>query len=151
LLQAISIKFYFVLSFLCISGGTEAQRNQFSFAVVFFLHSTTNDDSICSGSILSTNFVLSAAHCFVNVVDGELLAGVHNIFEEFPQYELEITRSDITVHQSYDQIRQTNDIALVSTRRSPFIYSAYIQPIQIIPRSYSNANLTGTSARIAGW
>lgn len=81
----------------------------------------------------------------------EVLAGVHNIFEDFPQYELEITMADVTMHAQYNRTRHTNDIAIVSTRRSPFIYSASIQPIKIIPRSFANINLTSTSARVSGW
>jgi hypothetical protein len=71
---------------------------------------------------------------------------------EFPIYELEIFNSDITLHEAYDRVRFTNDIAVVSTKRKPFTFTRVeIQPINIVPRSYTNTNLTGYSGRIAGW
>lgn len=43
-----------------IAGGTEAARNQFPFAVIFFISSVEDDQSICSGAIISNTWVLSA-------------------------------------------------------------------------------------------
>ncbi|KAG5678468.1 hypothetical protein PVAND_008138 [Polypedilum vanderplanki] len=135
-----------------IAGGTEASRNQFPFATIFFIYAPNDDQSICSGSILSAHYVLSAAHCFTNLASADLLAGVHNVETEFPIYELTIFNSDIIIHESYDRVRYTNDIAVISTRRSPFSFTRIeIQPINIIPRSYANSNLTGYMARISGW
>lgn len=95
---------------------------------------------------------MSAAHCFVNLDSADLLAGVHNFQTDDPLYELEIFTSDVTMHASYDRVRYTNDIALVNTRRLPFIFNRVeIQPINIVPRSYANTNLTGYSARVSGW
>lgn len=133
-------------------GGTEAARNQFPFAIILFNYHTDNTDTICSGSIISTVFALSAAHCFSLLRSADLLAGVHDITLEIPLYELEIFPSDITRHSSFDTPLRANDIAVISTRRSPFSFSnPAIQPIGLAPRSYINANLTGMTARVAGW
>lgn len=44
-----------------IAGGTPARRNQFPFQAILFLY-VAEGQSICGGSILSTNYVISAAH-----------------------------------------------------------------------------------------
>lgn len=132
------------------AGGTEASRNQFPYQVAFFIY-TWNGQSVCGGSILSANYVLSAAHCFTSFESADLLAGIHNIIEDTPGYELEVYPSDIISHSQYNRQNNMNDIALVRTSRLPFVFSAAIQALPLIPRSMANSDLTNTLARIAGW
>jgi len=133
------------------AGGTEATREQFPFAALFFNYHADGSESACSGSIISTTFVLSAAHCFTSIKSSDLLAGVHDITLEYPQYEFSILPSDITRHPNFNAVLHSNDIAIVSTRRSPFRFTSSIQAIVMAPRSFINTNLTGTTARVAGW
>lgn len=133
------------------SGGTEAARNQFPFAVLFFISAVDDSESICSGAIISNTWVLSAAHCFSEMYTADLLAGVHNFELEYPDYELKIGPSDVIIHDNYDKIRHHNDTAVVRTSRRPFIFGASINVIPIIPRSMANNNLAGIVARISGW
>jgi secreted trypsin-like serine protease len=132
-------------------GGTQAARNQFPFAVVFFVYTQANDQSICSGSILSNLFVLSAAHCFNDMQSSDLLAGVHNVVTDVPAYELEIFPADITIHEGFNRFTFLNDVAIVNTRRRPFVFGASIQTVPMMPRSMANTNLTSIVGRVAGW
>lgn len=95
--------------------------------------------------------MLSAAHCFTSIKSSDLLAGVHDITLEYPQYEFSILPTDVTRHPSYNAALHANDIAIVSTIRSPFRFTSSIQAIIMAPRSFINTNLTGTTARVAGW
>lgn len=81
----------------------------------------------------------------------DLLAGVHNVELEYPDYELTIGPQDVIIHENYDRIRHNNDTAVVSTSRRPFVFGASINVIPIIPRSMANNNLATISARISGW
>lgn len=81
----------------------------------------------------------------------DVLAGVHNVELEYPDYELTIGPLDVIIHESYDRIRHHNDIAIIRVSRKPLTFGISIQPIVIIPRSMVNSNLTGTVARISGW
>jgi len=133
-----------------ISGGTEALRNQFPYQVAFFIYTSTGQ-SICGGSILSTNFVLSAAHCFLSFESADLLAGIHDIINDNPAYELEVFPTDIVLHAGYNRQTQLNDIALVRTSRRPFTFNTMIQALPLAPRSMSNTDITSIIARVAGW
>lgn len=81
----------------------------------------------------------------------DLLAGVHDFVNDYPSYEITIGPNDVIIHENYDRIQHHNDTAVVSTSRRPFIFSASINAIPIIPRSMSNNNLSGVVARISGW
>lgn len=81
----------------------------------------------------------------------DLLAGVHNVETDFPDYELEIGPLDVIIHEHYDRIRHHNDTALVSTSKRPFTFGASINTIPIIPRSLANNNLASIIGRISGW
>lgn len=81
----------------------------------------------------------------------DMLAGVHNVELEYPDYELTIGPLDVIIHENHDRIRHYNDIAIVRASARPLVFGASIQPIVIIPRSMVNSNLTGVVGRIAGW
>lgn len=141
----------FIILFLIFSGGTEALRNQFPYQVAFFVY-TRDGQSICGGSILSSSWLLSAAHCFTNFESADALAGIHNILQDDPAYELEVFPADVIIHAQYNRpTSHMNDIAAIRTSRKPIVFNAAIQPISMVPRSFANTDLTATSARIAGW
>lgn len=133
-----------------IAGGTEAAINQFPYQVALFVYSNAGQ-SICGGSILSANFVLTAAHCFDSFTSADVLAGLRNIELDVPVYEHEVFPSDVIKHAQYNPTTQPNDIALVRTNRKPIVFGASVQPLPMIPRSLATTNLAGTLARIAGW
>jgi secreted trypsin-like serine protease len=56
-----------------IVGGTVATQGQFPFmAFVAYLNSSGNLVFICSGTLVSSNLVLTAGHCTVNETTGAL-------------------------------------------------------------------------------
>lgn len=46
-----------------IIGGTEAARHQFPYQVGIIVHLISGINGWCGGSLVSANFVLTAAHC----------------------------------------------------------------------------------------
>lgn len=144
-----SVKWVYNL-LLIPSGGTEASRNQFPYQVAFFVY-TRDGQSICGGSVLSSTWLLSAAHCFIDFQSADALAGIHNILQDDPVYELEVFPSDVVMHAQYNRVTQLNDIAAIRTSKRPIVFSSAIQPITMIARSMANTDLTNTNGRIAGW
>lgn len=63
---------------------------QFNFQVLLFIGLLSGKDSICSGSILSQKYVLSAAHCFQNFEYADIIAGILNFELDDAEYEVTI-------------------------------------------------------------
>lgn len=139
-----------LLIVISASGGTVAARNQFPYQVAFFIY-TGNQQTLCGGAIFSANFLLSAAHCFVSFDSADIYGGLIDIAEDDAGYEHEVTASDVILHPQYNRVSQLNDIALVKTNRKPVVFTASVQPLPLLPRSMSSADLTNALARIAGW
>uniref|UniRef100_A0A1A9WSE3 Peptidase S1 domain-containing protein n=1 Tax=Glossina brevipalpis TaxID=37001 RepID=A0A1A9WSE3_9MUSC len=58
-----------------IVGGRSAQPGQFPYIVSL----KYKDSHVCGGSIISPNYILTAAHCFMHRVDGESIDSVFSI------------------------------------------------------------------------
>ncbi|XP_017109127.2 serine protease SP24D-like [Drosophila bipectinata] len=114
-----------------IVGGEDATKGQFPHQI-----SLRNGGShSCGGSILSKNFILTAAHCVTNEnangehipVDVDRLSIRAGSNDRFSGGQL-IQVAEIIVHESYGDF--LNDIALLKLE-SPLIFSSNIQPIAI--------------------
>jgi len=91
-----------------IVGGVEAKPHSWPHQVALFI----DDMYFCGGSLISEQWVLTAAHCmdgagFVNVV-----MGAHNIREN-EDTQVTVTSTDFFVHESWSSFLLVNDIALI--------------------------------------
>lgn len=136
--------------FVILTGGTEAARNQFPYQVLAFVE-LKEVQSLCGGSILSANFILSAAHCFLEFDFADLIAGINNFELDDPGYEISITPADVIRHAQYNRNTHLNDIALVRTARKPITFTAAVRAVVLIPRAFANTDLTGQVGRVSGW
>ncbi|XP_049541010.1 transmembrane protease serine 9 [Anopheles darlingi] len=150
-----------------ITQGTDAYRSEYPWHVAIFnyreVKSTSMFTYICGGSIISPNFVLSAAHCVVNneILDlwkkPELFyfrAGAHNIKNETDGYNYNV--SEIIVHPKYNQETYNNDLALLRTIGDiSFDDPSKVLPICLPPvkadRDATIQELLGKIGFVAGW
>lgn len=132
------------------AGGTVAARNQFPYQVLAFIE-LREVQTICGGSILSANFILSAAHCFEEFDFADLLGGIINFELDDPYYEIQIFPTDVIKHANYNRNTHLNDIALLKTNRVPISFTTSVQPVVLIPRALSTFDFTGQVGRVAGW
>ncbi|KAL7052591.1 hypothetical protein ACKWTF_004927 [Chironomus riparius] len=134
-----------------IAGGAQPGRNEFLYKTAIYLYKTTTGVNFCSGSIITENFVLTAAHCFPNVHSGTIIAGVHDLQNEDPVYEWDFETSHIIIHENYIEQDFLNDIALIDVSSNPFVLSSKIQKIKIAPSTLNLTEFIGKNVSVAGW
>lgn len=132
------------------SGGTTPSRNDFLYKTAIYLYKA-DGINFCSGSIISTNFVITAAHCFPNITSGTIFAGVHDLQNEDPPYEWDFDRRHVIVHENFSERNFFNDIALLNVSSNPIVFSNRIQSVQIAPEMWIVDKFVGTRVRVSGW
>ena len=109
------------------------------------------NSSLCSGSVIASSWVVTAAHC-VNGLDASRIsayAGITNLTEQSGSNQLAV--SSVIVHPDFNDRTYQNDIALIGLA-APIIPTASVQPIAL-PSTVDPATWppAGTPAQISGW
>lgn len=102
-------------------------------------------------AVSATN-ALTAAHCLLGrrVTTLAILAGEHDTTTGVESAYTKLLRiSSFIIHEKFDDISNSHDIALLRPRAS-FIFSRGIQPA-CLPFRYRNENFTGKSLTAVGW
>merc|ERR1719428_1366373 len=106
-----------------IVGGFEAQENEWPWQVVLFIDNAW----FCGGSIISENYVMTAAHCADGASYFDIMAGAHNVRASSEPHRVEITSYNGWTHPGWDSNTLSNDIALIELP-SPLSFNDYIKP-----------------------
>uniref|UniRef100_A0A3P9H466 trypsin n=1 Tax=Oryzias latipes TaxID=8090 RepID=A0A3P9H466_ORYLA len=122
-----------------IVGGFECQKNSVPYQVSLF-----TGYNYCGGTLLSEQWVLSAAHCEPKS-NLEVRLGEHDIWE--PEgTEQHIMSAKFIRHPNYDPRTQDNDIMLIKLSE-PATLNSFVRPA-VLPSKCAN---DGTMCRISGW
>ncbi|XP_036394507.1 trypsin-3-like [Megalops cyprinoides] len=122
-----------------IVGGYECRKNSVPYQVSLF-----TGYNFCGGSLISSQWVLSAAHCYKSS-DVEIRLGEHNIWEA-EGTEQHIWSVKFVRHPEYNPRTLDNDIMLIKLSKAATLNS-YVQPVAL--PSYCAA--AGTRCLISGW
>ncbi|KAM9276362.1 acrosin-like [Cariama cristata] len=98
-----------------IVGGTEAQTGAWPWIVSIQDPWTTGTGHICGGSLISPQWVLTAAHCFIqarHITMWRVVIGTTHLTQLGPEAQVRHIKR-LLVHEHYSSITERNDIALL--------------------------------------
>ena len=107
--------------------------------------------SLCGGSIVTLDWILTAAHCVLGHPNDriEVYTGITTLSERGPASASQV--ASITTHPGFDLNTFANDIALIRLV-TPIVPSIYRQPIALpIGVDPSAWPAAGTAAAVSGW
>uniref|UniRef100_A0A3Q1IBS6 trypsin n=1 Tax=Anabas testudineus TaxID=64144 RepID=A0A3Q1IBS6_ANATE len=123
-----------------IVGGYECLKNSVPYQVSLF-----TGYNFCGGTLLSDEWVLSAAHCKPNGWQTFVMGLIHDIWE--PEgTEQHIMSAKFISHPDYNSRTQDNDIMLIKLSR-PANLNDFVRPAALP----SKCATVGTMCQISGW
>ncbi|KAK8405229.1 hypothetical protein O3P69_001653 [Scylla paramamosain] len=108
-----------------IVGGEEATPHSWPHQVALFI----DNMYFCGGSLISNEWVLTAAHCADGAGFIDVVMGAHNIRQNEPS-QVSMTSRDFFTHEHWNSFLLTNDLALVRLP-SPVTFNDNIQAVKL--------------------
>ncbi|XP_058053419.1 brachyurin-like [Anopheles bellator] len=124
-----------------VTNGQEATPGQFPYQIALLSEFNTGT-GLCGGSVLTNNYILTAAHCVISGATtlangGTAIMGAHNRNVQEPtQQRIRFSTAGIVAHPQYTPTNIRNDVAVVRLD-SPISFNDRVQPARLPARSDS--------------
>jgi len=129
-----------------IVGGNEATPHKYPWMAALFV----DDKWFCGGTLISDEWVLTAAHCASGASEMLVMLGAHNVREASEEGRLEITTTDFFTHPGWSQISIHNDLALIHLPE-PVNFTDIIRPVCLPGHSEADEAFAHLTAWASGW
>lgn len=125
-----------------VVNGSDAHNGQFPYQVS--LRTRQNNQHFCGGSIITSKWILSAAHCVIGeeVHSYIAVAGTNTLSNGGTTYNID----GASLHPAYDSLKKCNDIAVLKTSEE-IQFNEFVQTIKL-PIEDTPANVP---VIISGW
>ncbi|KAJ8957062.1 hypothetical protein NQ318_007274 [Aromia moschata] len=128
-----------------IIGGDEATPHEFPFMVGLLI----NGNAFCGGTLISENYVLTAAHCGVVISRVTVILGAHNVSAE-EDTQNRIAGASVLVHEEYNSTSFQNDVALIKLSE-PATLNENIQLAKLPARADADEKYVDDTTTGIGW
>jgi len=132
-----------------ITGGNESPPHKYPWMASIFMHQGA-DTFFCGGTLLTNEWILTAAHCVDKIDAIDIFLGAHNVREVSEEGRLEIQAADFFAHPSYNPQTIKNDIGLIRLPH-PINFTDNIRPICLPKYSEEEENFANLDAPASGW
>nr|QGT40994.1 Chy3a [Tomicus yunnanensis] len=128
-----------------IIGGNVATANEYPYQVALYVY-IQRMLYFCGGTLITQQWVLTAAHCAESATSIVIILGSHNLAEE-EDSRLVYNTTTFIIHENWDADTLQNDIALIKLPKNIALTSY----INTVPVANGSDLLEGLTGRCLGW
>ncbi|XP_058837325.1 collagenase-like [Topomyia yanbarensis] len=133
-----------------VIGGQLATLGQFPYAVGLITRINILLSGQCSGSLLSSRFILTSASCVSGIQSAVAVMGGLRINDASEAGQVRMTVTEFIVHSGYEEDVENFDVAL-AVLPTPVTFSDNIRPVRLPNRRQVDATFSGQQGTFMGW
>ncbi|CAH2052655.1 unnamed protein product, partial [Iphiclides podalirius] len=133
-----------------IVSGWEAEEGQIPYQISLRMVNPVGGVSACGGTIIHSEWALTAAHCTASRVTIVIRVGTVNLTRPDSIFETTTYYNHPLYNEAFQQVVQPHDIGLIKFNRK-IEFSDKVQPIRLQPSSDKNRNYDEIRLEASGW